>query len=114
MVFTCVSIAAFFQLRDQAAHLHSAHDIRLKELLIAVGVVHQCTVVYNGVYLAAQLLVDALLQAQVRLRQVTWQQTTSMSGLEQACLALSSLTAILLDKPAGSTAAPCRACRQRC
>ena len=101
-------MAAVGQMRDQAAHLYSAQDIRLKELLIAVGMVHQGAIVNNGVHLTAQLLVDTLLQAQVRLRQIAWRQTASLSASEQACLASLCLNIKMLKKPVRSTAEPCR------
>lgn len=109
MVPSCVALAGPGHIKYKGAHLHSAQDIRLKQLLVAVCVVHQRAIVHDGVHLAAQLLVDALLQAQIRLRKIAWRQTTSLSAWDFACLASSTCCdASLQDKPFGSTEAPCR------
>ena len=108
MELTCVALSAPRQMRYGCAYLYSAQDIWLEELLIAVGMVYQCTIVHDGVHLAAQLLVDALLQAQVRLRQIAWRQTTSLSASRQACLASPCFGTGLLSRPVGLTKAPCR------
>ena len=52
-------------------HLYGSKHIRLKELLIAVGVVDQGAVVNNGVHIAAELLIHLLVQPQVRPCKVT-------------------------------------------